>query len=181
MEEERILRALRRKDEAALESVIDQYSAYVHTIVCNILGETDTQDVESEVFFTLWNKAAIIRKGKLKAFLAGVARNKAKEALRAHNRETPLDDDILLIASDNVHKTLEAREQSAILRRALMQMQEPDREIFLRHYYAYQPVAQIAQEMGFQVSTIKTRLHRGRARLKLELTKGGYFDEDQNL
>ncbi len=35
-----------------------------------------------------------------------------------------------------------------------------------------------AEEMGMNLSTVKTRLRRGRERLKDELKKGGYLDED---
>jgi RNA polymerase sigma-70 factor (ECF subfamily) len=45
-------------------------------------------------------------------------------------------------------------------------MELPDREIFLRHYYYYQGVSRIAEEMDMNVSTVKTHLARGRQKLK---------------
>ena len=181
MEENEALKRLQRGDEAALEWVVDRYAAYVHSIVSGILGSTDVQDVESEVFYTLWCKARSIRKGKLKSYLAGVTRNKAMEALRKSGREVHLEEDVLLLSPENVQKTLEGRERDALVRRAVLQMQPLDREIFLRHYFYCQPVKSIAQQMGFTESTVKTRLHRGRARLKTELQKGGYFVESEDL
>lgn len=53
-------------------------------------------------------------------------------------------------------------------------MPQPEREIFFRCYSYCQPVAQIAQQMALNPSTVKTRLHRGRQTLKETLTKGGY-------
>ena len=51
---------------------------------------------------------------------------------------------------------------------------QPGREIFFRYYYYCQPVAQIAQEMALNPASVRTRLHRGRQKLKETLTKGGY-------
>ena len=51
-------------------------------------------------------------------------------------------------------------------------MEEPDREIFLRHYFYCQGVAEIALALDMNTNTVKTRLRRGREKLRRELTKG---------
>ena len=65
----------------------------------------------------------------------------------------------------------EARERTRL---AVENMTEPDREIFLRHYYYFQSVAEIALALDMNVNTVKTRLRRGRARLKEYLREVGY-------
>ena len=55
-------------------------------------------------------------------------------------------------------------------------MSHPDREIFLRHYYYCQTVSQISGEMGINVSTVKTKLRRGREKLRKQLCEGGVYD-----
>ena len=47
-----------------------------------------------------------------------------------------------------------------------------EREVFLRHYYYAQTVREIAAAMDLKESTVKTRLRRGREKLKAMLTKG---------
>lgn len=61
---------------------------------------------------------------------------------------------------------------AANTRRAVDGMGEPDREIFLRHYYYCQSVADIAAALDMNANTVKTRLRRGRERLRAELSKG---------
>jgi RNA polymerase sigma-70 factor (ECF subfamily) len=56
-------------------------------------------------------------------------------------------------------------------------MEHFDREIFLRHYYYCQPVKTIAAELEMNESTVKTRLKRGREKLKTILREGGYLNE----
>ena len=52
------------------------------------------------------------------------------------------------------------------------------RELFVRHYYYGQTVARAAEEMGLNPSTAKTRLRRGREKLKEHLRKAGFCVEE---
>lgn len=101
--------------------------------------------------------------------------------MRSMGKSIPLEEDAILISDVDLERDLEAREQAAFIRRATMAMQHPDREIFLRHYYYCQSVSQIAEEMKLNSSTIKTRLRRGRSRLKEVLREGGYNIEEENI
>lgn len=58
-----------------------------------------------------------------------------------------------------------------LVRRAIDKLGEPDHEIFLRHYYYAQTVSEISWEMHLNPSTIKTKLSRGRQRLKTLLMR----------
>ena len=57
------------------------------------------------------------------------------------------------------------------MRQALDHLQPQDKEIFLRYYYYAQTVAEISMDMSLNASTIKTKLRRGRNKLKKLLTK----------
>jgi len=185
VDEKSALRALKHKDEAALEWFIDHYAAYVNTIVYNMIGQlmtlADIEEVTSDVFLVLWSNADRVKPDKIKAYLGGIARNRAKLKTRELGHEIPLEDDIIVISDITPEHTLEKREQARMMKQAVLSMQHPEREIFLRHYYYYQPVAQIAEEMGLNISTVKTKLRRGRDKLKEILFEGGYDDGNKNL
>ena len=185
MNEKSALRALKQKDEAALAWMIDRYSAYVSTIIYNIIGSfmtvSDVEEVASDVFLTLWSNAEKISPGKVKAYLSGIARNKAKEKTRETGHDLPLCDDILIVSDIDLERDFAAREQAGFIRQAVLAMRHPDREIFLRHYYYCQSVSQISEEMGINVSTVKTKLRRGREKLKKRLCEGGYDLGKENL
>lgn len=181
MDENTALKALRRREETALAWFIERYTPYVTTIIFRILGGAalpDVEEIASDVFLVLWQNAKSIRAGKVKGYLSSTARNKAKERLRRTARELPLVEDVLAAADTDLEYDFERREQGRLVRRAMLKMECPDREIFLRHYYYFQPVSQIAEEMDMNLSTVKTRLRRGREKLKEELRKGGWMDED---
>lgn len=185
MDEKDYLKKLKHKDESALSWFIERYVAYVNTIIYSIIGETmsaaDIEEVSSDVFFTLWVNAKRIKPGKVKAYLSGVTRNKAKEYTRKIRKEVLLEDDVIIVSGENVEQNFESREQAIFIKKTITELPHPDREIFLRHYYYYQPIAVIAEEMDMNVSTVKTKLHRGRKKLKEMITKGGYEIEDENF
>ena len=92
----------------------------------------------------------------MRGHLGSIARNKAKNKLRESGQDLSLEEDILVIESDTAEEQ-ELREQ---VRCAVLSMEEPDPDIFLRHYYHCQPLAGTADELGMKLSTVKTRKSR---------------------
>jgi len=185
MDENRAFKALKRRDEQALEWFVDHYSAYVSTIVYNIIGstlpETDVEEVSADVFYVLWTKSKTVKSNKVKAFLGAVARNKAKDKLRKYSDAVPLEDDFIIVSDECLETEVERRFVADAVTKAVLSMKMPDKEIFVRHYYYYQPIVDIAKAMDMNASTVKTRLRRGREKLKTTLYKGGYANENENF
>lgn len=178
MRDEAILRKIRSGNPEGLERLMDQYIAYVSAIVWNILRYSmtaeDAEEVVSDVFLAAWNQAADFKKGYVKAWLGAVARNKAKTKLRSVESTLPLEEDVLEIPdADTPEGMLQCNEEARLVRSAVDSLGEPDREIFLRHYYYTQTVREISEQMVLNESTIKTRLRRGRMKLKEILTRWG--------
>lgn len=176
MRDEMILRKIRKGDPDGLEALMDRYMNYISVIVWNILRHAcsaeDAEEVVSDVFVTAWQKAGDVLPGALKAWMGAVARNKAKTRLRSAGGDLPLEEDVLEIpAEDTPEGVLERSEEQKLVRRAVDSLPEPDREIFLRHYYFAQTVTEISQDMKINESTIKTKLRRGRQRLKTMLVR----------
>ena len=185
MEETRALRLLVQRDESALAWLIDRYTPYVAAIVERVLGgrmtRSDVEEVTSDVFFVLWNNAEQVGPGKIKAYLGGVARNKAKGRLRELHAELPLEEDVLTQAGAEPQTDIERSEEADAVRAAVLAMGQLDREIFLRHYFYYQTVAEIAGAMEMNLSTVKTRLRRGRDKLKETLWERGFLNGQEDI
>ena len=177
-----ILSQLRKGDSRALNAIIAQYGPYVQTIAANItippLQPEDVEEVASDVFLSLWNSADTIEAGKLKAWLAAVTRNTAKNKLRSQHLALPLEDDYFILDVPDVEDDLLEQELQQITRQAVEALPEPEHSIFVRHYFLYQKTAEIAQAMGLNPSTVRSKLLRGREKLKEYLTKRGYGCED---
>lgn len=185
MREEKALIKMRNRDPDGLQSLMDRYIPYVSTIVWNILRSVmtseDAEEVVSDVFLAAWNQPEDLRPGKVKAWLGAVARHKAKNKLRELGQELPLEEDLLELPDDSPVERLEREEEQRLVRQAIDSMSPKDREIFLRHYYYAQQISEISQEMGMNESTVKTRLRRGRMKLKEYLTGEGFVNGTQDL
>lgn len=173
-----ILRSLRSKDPRALEKLMDKYIPYVSAIVWSFLRSSmtkeDAEEVVSDVFLTAWDRAGEIYPDAVKPWLGAVARNKALQKLRRAGFDLPLEEDLLEIPGEgSPEERLTRAEEGKLVRQAVDSLGEPDREIFLRHYWFAQTVSQISDHMQIKESTIKTRLRRGRQRLKDTLQKWG--------
>lgn len=181
MDEKSILRKLRNRDEKAFEEIIDLYSAYITAIVRNLLSSKgtleDVEEVVADTFIALWNTAERINYeeySSIKAYIAVIARNKAKDWLRAvKGHDLQLKDDILII-DKSVEQIIIQREQQRIIAKILKQLKPLDWKIFVSYYYQYKKVEEIAQQLQMNPQTVKTRLRRGREALKKFLIKEGY-------
>lgn len=167
-----LLEKLRRRDQQGLEEAISRYGGYVAAVVRRTLGpfgaEQDGEELVSDVFVTLWQKAESLRDdSSLKNWLGVVARNGALKRLGRIRLEEPLEDNLCFSRTDPA----EEAEQRVLVRRAVNSLGRVDREILIRHYFWYETVEQIARETGMNPSTVKTRLRRGREKLRKKLEK----------
>ena len=157
-----------------LEWFIDRYGNYVGTIVNSILQDCmsreDVEEVTADVFVTFWKSAENLLPLNLKGYLSRVARSLALRKLREKTQELPLEEDVLFIEEDSLIEKLDQEERNRRVREAVLSMTQPDQEIFLRHYYYCQNITMIAEKMKMNPSTIKTRLRRGREKLRQHLT-----------
>lgn len=186
MNERTLLRLLRDGDAGALSEIIALYTPYLITIASNIMAhalpQEDIEEAVSDSFVALWRNARNVAPGKLKPWLAAVCRNRAKDALRARKLAEPLDDDLLeLAAPGDMEESVLRGELTRLAREAVDTLGEPDGEIFRRHYFLYQKTGEIAEVLGLNAATVRTKLKRGRERLRAYFTERGYDCADPNL
>ena len=92
MEERQFEEAMARMvqgDQSALKEIYESYVGYIYRIIYEVLrNKENAEDVTSEFFIRLWNKAEQFRPGSgHKGYMAAMARNMAVDFLqigRAH-------------------------------------------------------------------------------------------------
>lgn len=178
MRDSTILQKIKSGDPSGLSALMNRYVPYISVIVWNILrgamSPEDAEEVVSDVFLAAWDQAADLESGHVKGWLGTVARNKAKNKLRQMGRTVSLEESSLDIpAPSDLSEAMEQDEERRLVRQAVDALAPDDREIFLRHYYYAQSVKEISAHMALNESTVKTKLRRGRMKLKEVLTKGG--------
>lgn len=175
-DEEKLLKNLKKRKRGSLERVIELYTPYVSTVVYNVIGVSMThEDVEeavSDVFVSLWRCAERLDGGKgcIRSYLGAAARNTAKNKLRSVREHCELSE---TIASGAVtpEAAAEQRDERQRLIEAIRMLGEPDSEIFLRYYFYDEKISYIAEATETCRSTVKSKLARGRKKLREILDK----------
>lgn len=182
MKESQLICQLQKKNPDSLRKLISIYQGYVSAIIRNIgrntLTENDIEELAADVFLAVWQTADKLQTGKIRPYLAAIARNKTKSRLRTQKETVPLEDTMILETAD-----LQEEVEHILLAEALSDtikcLPKQDSEILLRHYYYYQKISEIAEEMQLSQSAVKVRLHRARNKLKQLLIERGYSYETE--
>ena len=179
-EDARFLAALRRGDERAFTRLVGDYQDRVHNVVLRLLGSREeARDVTQDVFVTVYEKIHRFRgDAKLSTWIFRIATNQAKNRVkylsRRHDRDQDCFDDLVVRPSSGrinadmprPDQVAAGRRLEAFLQRALLLLDADQREaVVLRDIegLAYDEIAEI---VGASMGTVKSRLHRGRLKLK---------------
>lgn len=186
----KLIQGLKEHNESALNTCINRYHSYVAYIIANIIGKAlpqeDIEEVMMDVFLTVWNHADSLDpkiSSSLKPYIGTIARNKAKNKLRMlskYNSTILLEDEMVIEPKDFTQEILN-KELKAILLETLNKLNKDERICFIHYYYYQKPIRVISEETGINESTIKSKLARGRNKLKELLERKGFRYEDINF
>lgn len=182
METENAQRQLRKYDTATLEVVMQTYTPYVFAILRRKLGSLaeaeDVEELASNVFFALWQHRKRLRPDRLRPWLAKVATNEARSWLRKNRLKTVSAEDMLELEDRMSERLEDETERRLLVQDALEQLDAQTRQMLLRFYAQRQTVAEIAAALHMKIPTVKSRLQRGRRKLRDYLEQGGQDLED---
>lgn len=175
----RLIDELKSGSEAALYWLSDKFSGYVLTVLRNFSGgRLPPQDIEElcgEVFWQLWQHRDNLDAGLgLKPYLSVCAKNAVKNRLRSMKIQPDNIDDTDISSELSVERLAELHEMMEHLNKALSELAQDDREIFLRYFFYGEKTAVIANAMGINENTARSKLSRTRVRLKEYLEQRGF-------
>lgn len=168
IDEKKLLLRLKNQEHHSIDEAIEIYTPYLSTVLYNLIGNSlpkeDIEEIVSDVFVMLWKNAGYIDldKGTLRAYLAATAKNFAFKRLHKKTETASLDDMELVDEKNFVDEHL----QNDFVWKAVMSLGEPDNEIFVRYYKFDESLKKIANATGLNISTVKTKLFRGKRKLK---------------
>ncbi len=162
-------------DRGAFESLYDRYSAAVFGVALKMLGDREVaEDAVQEIFWRVWRRLASFDRSRAFApWLFGIAHNYCIDELRRRKvRPQPVyEDDDHPILSDipddvDVGEAAALADQRRILREALEQLPEEQRQALLLAYYGGLTQQEIAARLGNPLGTVKTRMRLGLQKLR---------------
>jgi RNA polymerase sigma-70 factor, ECF subfamily len=161
-------------DTEAFRLIFERYSRPVIGFIYDMVSDRElAEELTQETFVRAFRGIhGMNPKTKLSTWLFGIARNVARESLRARvraNREVDLEDESVMDLSDDkpvpVDRLL-SKELNELIRRALETLDEDKRLVFtlkVFHQCSYEEIADIT---GFSLAKLKTDLHRARAEMR---------------
>ncbi|MCI8282720.1 MAG: sigma-70 family RNA polymerase sigma factor [Lachnospiraceae bacterium] len=91
---EECIRQMQAGDKEGLKRVYQAYAGLIYSVVYDMTGQKeDAQDIASEFFIRLWERADTYRFGnKHRGWMLTIARNMAIDFLRKRKRELPVEE-----------------------------------------------------------------------------------------
>ena len=161
-------------DAEAFRLIFDRYSRPIISFIFDMVNDrAQAEELTQETFVRAYRAIRTMRRDtKLSTWLFGIARNVARESLRARARAAShlhLADKAVLDLSDNKPVPVEgvlSKELNEVIRRSLAELDEDKQLVFtlkVLHQCSYEEIAEIT---GFSLAKLKTDLHRARAEMR---------------
>lgn len=183
MEDSEIIALFFRRSEEAVAAASKKYGAYCRTVAGKILpSREDIEECLNDTWLAAWSSIPPNKPEKLGVYLARIARNNAlnrRKELTAQKRGGGAVDAVLDELRECIPGGGSADDalDEIILRDAinafLRSQTEQKRTIFIRRYWAMEPVNDIAKALGLRRGQTATILYRMRRELKEHLEKEG--------
>src|SRR5262245_8437057 len=130
------------------------------------------RDVEQETLLAALEHAPR-EAGKLRAWLAAIARNFALRAWRSSARRAQREQACALAEAvvPSPAEILEREDQRRLLVERVLELDEPLRAVLILRYFEELPPREIARCLALPVETVRTRIKRGLAQLRERLDR----------
>lgn len=175
MTDAQIVAAIRAgQRDAVLSAILPEYRRKVYSLAWSIVKNSAmADDVAQDVFVKVWRSLpSFDGRAKFSTWLYAITRNAAISALRRRREQDSLQDGAVLAeaeatlaarAADTSHEHDPA--ESARLAAALAQLPDRQRQVVTLFYLQERSYDEVAEMLAMPLGTLKTLLHRARARL----------------
>lgn len=169
-------------DKTGLKEIYEHYAGYIYRIIYEVLqNKENTEDVTSDFFIRLWDKAEQFRPSSgHRGYLATMARNMAIDFLRKHKKEelTAMLQDIgsdkeeeeRAIAGSMPESTDSRVEQEVVenmtIRQALEVLKPSERQIVSLKVLGEMTFKEIAECMGLPMGTVTWKYQNAMKKLR---------------
>ena len=167
------------REENAIIATDEKYGGLCRHISGNLLyDKRDVEECVSDTYLSLWQCIPPNRPSMLQAYVAKVTRNTAINRLRKNTAQkrsimttVSFEELSSCIPDSAADIEIDNGGLSEVLYQFLMSLDSESRFIFMRRYWYYDSINEIASAFGLTKSNIKSKLFRLRNSLKNYLEK----------
>ena len=164
-------------DEIAFERLVSKYHRRLRYFVRELVGPAGSaEDVLQEVWVTVYRRIATLRQPEaFVAWMYRIARHKVYHAIRkpAH---VELVEDCAIPSHEDKENILDRYEAAQI--HAAMRLLRPEhREVLILRFFEEMAYSDIAETVGCQIGTVRSRLHIAKKRLREHLERADSHEQ----
>lgn len=166
MSDEELMAQVRSGVGEMLGVLFERYHVPLFNFYLKLTGDrTASEDLVQEVFFRILKYRQSYRpETPFRAWMYQIARNARVDLLRKRRPETEYEPEMTPAVAPV--DTAQQSQEAQLLHSALMQISEDKREVLVLSRFQDLKYEEIAQLMGCEVATVKTRVHRALQDLK---------------
>ena len=175
----RLLQRIAAQERAALSEFYDQTAGVIYSTALKMLGDpSEAEEVVQDVFVQIWTKAGSFdaKLGKPFHWALGITRNRAIDRLRSRQRrnrvfaEATDETDDTAAAPEVDSPALRGADETATVRAAVKNLPPDQRQAIELAFFGGLTHAEIAENLGEPLGTVKARIRRGMLKLRESLS-----------
>lgn len=166
-DEELMARYVERGDAKAFEALFGRYSGRLFALFLRSVPSREAaSDLVQQTFLHVHRARRDFQQGRtLRPWIYTIAINLRREYFRRKKRKPETSFDPIVHGEPSVEpRSTSVRDR--MVRRALAQLPDNQREVILLHWYEELSFPEIADAVGASLSAVKVRAHRGYKRLR---------------
>jgi len=184
-EERRLVDSAQRGDVESFNGLVRLYEGRVYNVCYRMLGDADSAaDAAQDAFLSAFRNLRSFRGGSFRSWMLRIATNTCYDVLRARKRRPAVSLDVdgddeddssplqIADAAESPDDFALRRELAAAIQHGLAALPDEQRIILILSDIQGLAYEEIAQITSTNLGTVKSRLSRGRARLR-EVLKAG--------
>lgn len=181
MEDEAIISLYFERSESAIAETDKKYGGLCRSVADRILGSRqDSEECVQDAYLGVWNAIPPSRPNDLRAFVLKITRNISLSRLRkklAKKRgadlEVSLDELGAVLPDKSICPDAEDSRIADAINEFLGGLDPCSRAVFMRKYWFFDSVGEIAKRFGFSEPKVKSSLFRTREKLRKFLEERG--------
>src|SRR6476619_3033649 len=168
-DDEMLIGRIANGDQLAMRTLFGRHRVALYRWLLRLVrDEALAEDLLSEVFLDVWRQAASFEaRSSVSTWLLAIARYKALSA-RRRRTDAQLDEATMSTVpdiADDPEISLQKKDRAEALRQSLPRLSPEHREVIDLAYYHGESVKEIADIVGINEATVKTRMFYARRKL----------------
>jgi RNA polymerase sigma factor (sigma-70 family) len=163
-------------DEPAFRELFARYAAVAHALAFRLVRHAQVaEEIVQEAFLAVWRSPERYdrTRGSVRAWLMGTVHHRAVDAVRREQAQRRRAEHAAALAppftedpTDDVVSALDLPRERGLVRKALAELPEEQRDVIRRMYFDGWSQSQIAERTGLPLGTVKSRTLLAMRRLR---------------